>query len=64
MPTWEIVGLIILGITVFILSIRYGFFGLLLDIFFAMIGSSKSSKGGGSSFGGGDSGGGGSNSDW
>jgi uncharacterized membrane protein YgcG len=64
--------LIVLAVIVLILSIRYGFFGLILDIIFAILGSkggdSSSSDSSGSSngngFGGGDSGGGGASSDW
>lgn len=67
MPTWEIVGLVILGITLFILAIRVGLVGLFFDILGAIFSGSSSSGGGssgGSGFGGGSSGGGGSSSDW
>jgi len=66
MPTWEIVSLVILGITLFILAIRVGLVGLFFDILGAIFSGSSSSGGssGGSGFGGGSSGGGGSSSDW
>ena len=68
MPTWEIVGLVILGITLFILAIRVGLVGVFFDILGAIFSGSSSSSGGsssgGSGFGGGSSGGGGSSSDW
>lgn len=61
MPTWEIVSLVILGLFVLILAIRFGLFGLFLDILGAILGGGSSD--GGSSFSGGDFGGGGSSSD-
>jgi uncharacterized protein len=62
MPTWEIVGLVILGILLFIAAIRIGLIGLFFDILGAVLGG-LGGGGGGSSFGGGSSGGGGSSSD-
>jgi len=60
--------LFVLAVVVLILAIRYGFVGILLDIFFAIVtgGSSSGSSGksGGSGFGGGDSGGSGASSDF
>ena len=61
MPTWEIVGLVILGILLFIAAIRIGLIGFIFDILGAILGGLGG--GGGSSFGGGSSGGGGSSSD-
>lgn len=63
MPTWEIVGLVILGIIVFIGAVRIGAVGLFFDILLAILTGGKSG-GGGSGFGGGSSGGGGSSRDW
>lgn len=63
MPTWEIVGLVVLGILVFIAAIRFGFVGFFLEVLLAILTGGKSS-GGGSRFGGGSSGGGGSSSNY
>ena len=66
-----IASLIILGLIVFVLAIRFGLLGLFFDILGAIFSGGSSGGGGGSSggsdsgsFGGGDSGGGGSSSDW
>lgn len=59
--------LILLGIVVLYLIIRFGLWGFLLDIIFAMLGAkdgSSSGSSGGSGFGGGSSGSGGANSDY
>ena len=65
------VSLIILGLIVLVLAIRFGLLGLFFDILGAIFSGGSSGGGGGSSggsdsgsFGGGDSGGGGSSSDW
>ncbi len=62
MPTWEIVGLVILGIILFIIACRIGIVGFFFEVLGAIFGGGSSS--GGSGFGGGDSGGGGSSDDW
>jgi uncharacterized membrane protein YgcG len=66
MSTLEIIGLITLGIALFIAACYVGIIGLLFDIVCAIAGGlsddSGSSDGGG--FGGGDSGGGGSSDDF
>jgi len=63
MPTWEIVGLVILGLALFALAVRIGAVGLFLEILLAILTGGRSG-GGGSGFGGGSSGGGGSSSKW
>lgn len=69
MSTLEIIGLIIAGIAVLYVAIRYELFGFILDIIFALCGSSSSSSSSSDSsssdgFGGGSSGGGGSSDDF
>lgn len=54
---------IIAGIILIILAIRFGFFGLLLDIALSVL-TGSSSGSGSSGFGGGDSGGSGSSDDF
>lgn len=59
--------LIIGGIILLILAIRFGFVGLLLQILVTVLSGGRSGgggKSGGSGFGGGRSGGGGSSSSW
>lgn len=60
MPIWEIVGLVILGIILFLIACRIGIVGFFFEILGAIFGGSSSDSG----FGGGDSGGGGSSDDW
>ena len=63
MSVAEIGGLVILGIVVLILAIRYGFLEVIIDIIAAILsGGDDDSNGGG--FGGGSFGGGGSNGDF
>jgi uncharacterized membrane protein YgcG len=67
MPIWEIVGLVILGITLFIIACYIGVVGFFFEVLFSVLGAifgGGSSSSGGSGFGGGDSGGGGSSDDW
>lgn len=70
MPTWEIVGLVILGITLFIIACYAGVVGFFFEVLATILGglggggSGGGSSSGGSGFGGGSSGGGGSSSDW
>lgn len=61
MSTLAIIGLVILGIIIFIFLCWIGLIGFFFEILGAIFGGSSS---GGSGFGGGDSGGGGSSDDW
>jgi len=65
MSTLAIIGLVILGIIVVLLVLRFGAW-LLFDILGALFDGSSSGGGssGGDDFGGGDFGGGGSSDDW
>lgn len=58
----EIIG----GVILFIILIRIGALGLVIDILFAILsgGSSSGGSSSGGGFGGGDSGGGGASGDW
>ncbi len=64
MPTWEIVGLVILGIILFLIACRIGIVGFFFEVLGAILGGGSGGSSGGSGFGGGSSGGGGSSSDW
>jgi uncharacterized membrane protein YgcG len=67
MSNLEFIGLVVGGIILLILAIRYGFLGFLLEALASGAsskGSSSSSSSDGGGFGGGDSGGGGASSDW
>jgi len=66
MPIWGIVGLVILGIILFLIACRIGIVGFFFEVLGTILGGSSgsSSSSGGSGFGGGSSGGGGSSDDW